>query len=78
MSGSSKKKAKTDRVLIALDANLRSLDALRLAAELAARLEAELLALFVEDVNLIRLAGLPFAREVDRSSAVERQLAACK
>lgn len=34
------------------------------AAALAARMEAELLGLFVEDVNLLRLAALPFAREV--------------
>ena len=32
------------------------------------------MALFVEDVNLIHLAGLPFAREVDSASGVERSL----
>jgi hypothetical protein len=44
------------------------------AAALAALKRAELVALFVEDVDLIRLAGLPFAREVDRVSAVARDL----
>jgi len=52
------------RILVALDASRHSLAALEAAAELAAILEAELLGLFVEDANLLRLAGLPVAREV--------------
>lgn len=62
------------RILVALDASRHSLAALDAAVELAARLEAELLGLFVEDINLLRLAGLPFAREVHFPSAVARQL----
>lgn len=52
------------RILVALDASRHSLAALEAAAELAARLEAELLGLFVEDATLLRLARLPVAREV--------------
>jgi nucleotide-binding universal stress UspA family protein len=52
------------RILVALDASHHSLAALEAAAELAASMEAELQALFVEDANLLRLAGLPLAREI--------------
>ncbi len=52
------------RILVALDASNHSMAALRNAAELASRVEAELLGVFVEDANLLQLAALPFAREV--------------
>ena len=52
------------RILIALDASHHSLAALRAAARLASSLEAELHGLFVEDINLLRVAGLPMAREL--------------
>ncbi len=54
-------------------------------ARYARSLEAELLGLFIEDVELLRLASLPFAREVGLASAsllsmsvegLERQLRA--
>ena len=51
-------------ILVALDASHHSLAALEAAAELAASLEAELHGLFVEDANLLRLAGIPVVREV--------------
>ena len=51
-------------ILVALDTSYHSLAALEAAAELAASLEAELLGLFVEDAALLRLAGLPAAREM--------------
>jgi hypothetical protein len=51
------------RVLVALDASSESLAVLDQAATLAALLEAELAAVFVEDEDLLRLSGLPFARE---------------
>lgn len=44
------------------------------AAALASRMEAELLGLFIEDVNLLRLAALPFAREVSFFPARTRRL----
>lgn len=60
------------RILIALDASPGSFVALQHTARLAQRLKAQLTALFVEDENLLRLAHLPFAREV-RFSSGERQ-----
>jgi len=62
------------RILVALDASRHSLAALEAAVELAARLKAELAGLFVEDINLLRLAGLPFAREIRYPSAIIQQL----
>lgn len=53
------------RILVALDASQHSLEALRAAVNLASSLEAEMLeGLFVEDVNLLKVAGLPVAREI--------------
>jgi hypothetical protein len=40
------------------------------AARLARELEAEFLGLFIEDVELLRFASLPFAREVGLASAL--------
>jgi nucleotide-binding universal stress UspA family protein len=62
------------RILVALDATRASAAALEAAVSLAERLEAELLGLFVEDVNLLRLAALPFAREVGFPSARARRI----
>jgi nucleotide-binding universal stress UspA family protein len=62
------------RILVALDASPQSLAALEAATQLASRFEAELIGIFVEDINLIRLAHLPFAREVSRFSATPRHL----
>lgn len=62
------------RILVALDASVQSGTALGIAAALAARCNAELCALFIEDVNLIHLAEYPFAMEVDSMSGVERKL----
>ncbi|VVM07485.1 hypothetical protein [Methylacidimicrobium tartarophylax] len=44
------------------------------AAELAARFEAKLAYLFLEDLNLLRLAGLPFASEIGIDTACWRDL----
>ena len=53
------------RILVALDASQHSLEALKAAVNLASSLEAEVLeGLFVEDVNLLKIAGLSIAREV--------------
>jgi nucleotide-binding universal stress UspA family protein len=62
------------RILVALDTSRHSLAALDAAVELAAGLEAELQGLFVEDVNLLRLAGLPVAREVSYPYAAGTRL----
>lgn len=64
------------RIVVALDASRSSLAALEAAADLAAVLEAELAGLFVEDENLMRLAGLSLAREWDRISGRPRSMRA--
>lgn len=53
-----------ERILVALDPSEHSSAALEAAARMASRLDAELMGLFVEDVNVRRLAELPFAQEV--------------
>lgn len=63
---------KRNRVLLALDISPRSQAALGMAATLAAELDAELAGLFVEDVDLLRLSGLPFTREIGFFSPVSR------
>jgi nucleotide-binding universal stress UspA family protein len=62
------------RILVALDASPHSVAALEAAVELADRFQAELEGLFVEDINLLRTAELPFAREVGMFSARRRRL----
>ncbi len=57
------------RILVAVDASPHSQAALEAAFELAARFEAELVVLFVEDINVLRTAQLPFVREVGLYSA---------
>jgi len=60
------------RILVAMDPSYRSVGALEVAAELASRLGAELNALFVEDVDLLHLAQLPFATEIGSRSCCLR------
>lgn len=62
------------RIVVALDASRYSRVALETAAQLAAAMHAEVLGLFVEDINLLRLAELPFVREVRFSQIGGRQL----
>ena len=57
------------RILVALDASPHSLAALDMAVDLAASVEAELAGLFVEDVELLRMAELPSAREIADTTA---------
>lgn len=54
------------RILVALDASAHSLAALEQAAEMAARLHSEVMGLFVEDINMVRLGALPVARHINR------------
>ncbi len=62
------------RILVALDGSPHSQAALEAAAHLAELLRAELMGVFVEDVNLLRLAELPFAQEVRRHTATIEKL----
>lgn len=57
------------QILVALDGSRESLAALDAAVTLAEELDADLIGLFVEDVNLVRLAQMPFAREVHLTTA---------
>jgi nucleotide-binding universal stress UspA family protein len=58
-------------IMVTLNAAESARPALETAVRLAAILGAELEGVFVEDINLIRLAGLPFLREVRPSSLAE-------
>jgi nucleotide-binding universal stress UspA family protein len=62
------------QILVALDASTSSVNALQAAVELADRFNAELIGLFVEDINLLRLAQLPFAREVSIFATLPRPM----
>ena len=62
------------RILVALDGSPHSLAALQAAVTLARELEAELIGLFVEDVNLVRLARLPFTQEIQLTTARRQPL----
>jgi nucleotide-binding universal stress UspA family protein len=62
------------RIMVALDTSTHSLAALEAASALADALKAELIGVFVEDINLLHLAGLPFAREVRYLSLLDRPL----
>ena len=62
------------RILAALDSSQSSINALNTAVELAALFGAEIRGIFVEDVKLLRLAQLPFAREVSFFTPVVRRL----
>lgn len=62
------------RIWVALDESPRSAAALTAAAALAEELDAELAGLFVEDVNLLHLFGLPFAREFSVLTGTMRPL----
>jgi hypothetical protein len=56
------------RIAVALDAIDLSVAALDQAVRLAGRMGAQLEGIFVEDIDLLQLAELPFLREVRRSS----------
>lgn len=68
------KEKSIQKIIIGLDASPHSLAALELAALLAEKYEAELIGIYVEDINLIRIAALPFVREVDFFSTMVRQV----
>ena len=62
------------RILVALDSSETNKSTLQVATALARKLNAQLQALFVEDINLLHLAELPFAREVSASTHIAKQL----
>lgn len=65
---------KIRRIIVGLEpvpARRALLDA---AVDLAGKAEAELVGLFVENIDLLRFAGLPFARELGYASATRRKM----
>jgi nucleotide-binding universal stress UspA family protein len=62
------------RIVVAVDASPTSVAALEATTQLAAAWGAEVLGIFVEDVNLLKAASLPFAREVGSHSGAFRPI----
>ncbi|MGV8998296.1 MAG: hypothetical protein ACOH12_15265 [Parvibaculaceae bacterium] len=58
------------RVVVGVDTDRASREALALAARLAAKIDAGLSGVFVEDQNLLSLSALPFVREVSMSGSI--------
>ncbi|XOZ33619.1 universal stress protein [Halomonadaceae bacterium KBTZ08] len=63
-----------ERIWVLLDSSHQSRVALETAVDLAALLDIELQGLFIEDENLLKMAELPFTREVGATSAATRPL----
>jgi hypothetical protein len=57
------------RIVIALESICDHVKALEIATEMAARIKAELHGIFMEDVNLLSAAHLPFVHQVNLHSA---------
>lgn len=75
MNAEAPRRRHTDlRVLALLDASRHSLAALGAAVELAAQRRAELVALYIEDQDLLHSAEFPFALEVGARSGLARPL----
>jgi nucleotide-binding universal stress UspA family protein len=68
--------SETARIVVSCDSTPLGTTALRAAAALAHRLNVELAGVFVENVNLLRMAALPFAREYTLTSAAGRRVEA--
>lgn len=58
------KKTRISRILVALDASTANQNILQAGITLATRLNAQLSALFIEDIDLLHMAELPVVREV--------------
>jgi nucleotide-binding universal stress UspA family protein len=63
--------AAIERVVVTLDAASENPAAIDTAARLAARAKAPLHGIFVEDEDLLRLASLPFARQITLGAGAE-------
>ncbi len=66
------------RIAVAIDCSPHSRASLFAAAEIADLLGAELLGIFVEDINLIRMAELPFSQEIHMHTARSEPLDSLK
>ncbi len=65
---------KVRRVVAGLRPQRRPRGDLEDIVELARSMEAELLGLFIEDIELLHFAALPFAREVGGATAMRREV----
>lgn len=65
---------KIRRIVAALQPQAPANERVAAIAELARRTEAELVGLFIEDIELLHFAGLPFAHEVGAVSALRRKV----
>ncbi|HLH32169.1 MAG TPA: universal stress protein, partial [Terriglobia bacterium] len=65
---------KLRRILLPVDLSRDSLAAIDVAFDLAAAIDGEISALFIEDAELLAAARLPFAREVGSSSGIPRRI----
>jgi nucleotide-binding universal stress UspA family protein len=63
-----------ERILVALDKSSHSLAALQAAIELARHYHAALKGVFVEDINVLNLAKMPFHQEVGEYTATIREI----
>lgn len=66
--------SRAPRIVVSFDTTALGEAALEAALGLAAVLNAEVAGLFVEDVGLMRMAALPFARELGLASAALRPI----
>jgi K+-sensing histidine kinase KdpD len=64
-------KSRIGRIVVSLDAASEIATAIDTAARLAAHWKAQLHGVFVEDEDLLNLAGLPFARQITLQSGAE-------
>jgi hypothetical protein len=65
---------KVRRIVATLQPQRPARERVAAIADLARRMEAELLGLFIEDIELLHFAALPFAHELGGASAVRRQI----
>ena len=63
------------RIRVALDPTAQSHALLQAAVNLAADMEAYLEGLLIEDINLLRMADLPFTRQISPHSTAEETVA---
>ena len=61
-------------ILVALDDACSDHETMETAAHLAADLHAELQGLYIEDINVLRMAGLPFMAEITAASGTVRPI----
>ncbi len=64
----------TTPIVVAISATRRCGETLEMASALAAHIGTDLEVIFVEDENLLRIADLPVAREIDRLSGMTREI----